>query len=59
MVRVALELAPHFRRDVRQKFFPEQYRCNRGIVSLINHALVRGVPCRADPKLRATYEHAL
>ena len=53
-MRVVLELAPHFRRNVRQRFFPGRYQCNRGIVSPINHAPVRGVPCRADPKLRAT-----
>ena len=50
MVRVALELAPHFIMDVRQMFFPKRYRCNQGMVSLINHASVRGVSCRADPR---------
>jgi len=53
VMRVALELAPHFRMNVRQRFFPGRYRCNRGIVSLSNHALVRGVPCWVDPRLRA------
>ena len=54
MIRVALELTPHFRRDVWQRFFPRLYRCNRGIVSPSNHAPIRGVPCRANPRLRAT-----
>ena len=49
-MRVALELAPHFIMDVRQMFFPKRYRCNQGMVSLINHASVRGVPCWADPR---------
>ena len=53
-MRVTLELALHFRRDVWQRFFPGQYWCNRGIVSPINHAPVRGVPCRANPRLWAT-----
>ena len=54
VVRAALELAPHFRRDVRQRFFLMRYRCNQGIVSPANHALVRGVPYKADPRLQAT-----
>ena len=54
MVRVALELAPHFRRNVRQRFSPGRYRCNQGIMSPINHASVRGVPCWVDPRLQAT-----
>ena len=53
-MRVALELALHFRRNVRQRFFIGRYRCNRGIMSPINHAPVRGVPCWADLRLRAT-----